>query len=38
MNDELFQTIVSQLESCDESSREDALQRLSIELSCIDFD
>lgn len=38
MNNELFQTIVGQLESFDENSREEALQRLSIELSCIDFD
>lgn len=38
MNDELFQTIVNQLESCDENSRKEALERLSIELSCIDFD
>lgn len=38
MDEELFRVIANQLESCDKNSREEALQRLSIELSCIDFD
>jgi len=37
MNEELFKTLITQLDSYDESSREESLERLSLELSCIDF-
>ena len=38
MDDELFEVMVNQLEKMNDNERMEALERLSLEMSSIDFD